>query len=255
MSMTLKNKVALVVGGSSGIGRAAALALAAAGAKVVVAARREAECRAVASEAADLGGEATSARVDVTSADDVQALVAATVERWGRLDCAVNSAGISEDFVPITDADDAVFDRMMGVNCKGTFLCMKHEIRQMLRQGGGGSVVNLSSVLGHTGAPTGSIYVATKHAIEGLTKSAALCYATQGIRVNAVAPTVVTGTPMVDNVMANHPGLMDPYIAAIPVGRPARVDEVARVIAWLCSDDASFVNGHSLAVDGGQLAR
>ncbi|AUX42697.1 short-chain dehydrogenase [Sorangium cellulosum] len=253
--MTLKDKVALVVGGSSGIGRGAALALAAAGARVVVAARREAECRGVADAIRASGGEAVAARVDVAVPGDIEALVATAVERWGRLDCAVNSAGISEDFMPIADADDATFDRMMAVNVKGTFLCMKHEIRQMVRQGGGGSVVNLSSILGHVATPSGAIYVATKHAVEGLTKSAALCYAKQGIRVNAVAPTVVTGTEMVDQMMRDHPGLMDPYIADIPAGRPARVEEVARVITWLCSDDAAFVNGHSLPVDGGQLSK
>jgi NAD(P)-dependent dehydrogenase (short-subunit alcohol dehydrogenase family) len=255
MSISLSNKVALVVGGNSGLGRASALALAEAGAKVMVAARREAECRAVVAEIEAAGGEAAFERVDVTSSAEVEALVAATAARWGRLDCAVNSAGISEDMGPITDADDGVFDRMMAVNVKGTYLCMKHEIRQMLSQGGGGSVVNMSSILGHVASPTGSIYVATKHAIEGLTKSAALCYAKQGVRVNAVAPTVVTGTPMVDHVMKNFPGLMDPYIADIPIGRPPRAFEVARVVAWLCSEGAVFVNGHSLPIDGGQLVK
>lgn len=255
MSITLKNKVALVVGSSSGIGRASALALAAAGAKVFVAARREAECKAVVDEIQAAGGEAASARVDVTAPGEVEALVAKVAARWGRLDCAVNSAAIVEDFVPITEADDAVFDRMMAVNCKGVFLCMKHELRQMLRQGGGGSVVNLSSYLGHVATPSGSIYVATKHAVEGMTKSAALSFAKQGIRVNAVAPTAVSGTPMVDYTMQHHPDLMAPVLAEIPMGRPARVDEVAKAVAWLCSDDASFVTGHSLPIDGGQLVR
>ncbi|WP_437630318.1 glucose 1-dehydrogenase [Sorangium sp. So ce854] len=255
MPVELNGKVALVVGGSSGIGRGAALALAAAGARVVVAARREAESREVVGEIEARGGEAMFVRVDVTVPGEVEALVATTVERWGRLDCAVNSAGINEDMVPITEADDAVFDRMMAVNCKGMFLCMKHEMRQMLRQGGGGSVVNLSSTMGHVAAPAGSIYTATKHAIEGLTKSAALSHAKQGIRVNAVAPTAVAGTPLIDYGMKHYPELMEPYIADIPAGRPARVDEVARAIVWLCSDEASFVNGHSLVIDGGQLSK
>lgn len=255
MSGDLSGKVALVVGGNSGLGRATALAFGAAGAKVVVAARREAESRAVVEEIQRAGGEATYVPVDVTVGSQVEALVAATVARWGRLDCAVNSAGIVEDFGPITETDEGVFDRMMAINVKGTLLGMKYQIRQMLKQGGGGSVVNLSSTIGHVGAPTGTIYVATKHAVEGLTKSAALCYAKQGIRVNAVAPTVVTGTPMIDNTMKNFPGLMDPYIADIPMGRAARADEVARVITWLCSEGAAFVTGHSLAIDGGQLAK
>jgi NAD(P)-dependent dehydrogenase (short-subunit alcohol dehydrogenase family) len=194
-------------------------------------------------------------RVDVAAPAEVEALIATTVERWGRLDCAVNAAGLSEDFVPIADADDAVFDRMMATNCKGTYLCMKHEIRQMVRQGGGGSIVNLSSILGHRGSETGAIYVATKHAVEGLTKSAAIAYAKQGIRVNAVAPTVIAGTKIIDYAMEHHPDLMEPYIAGIPMGRPGRVEEVARVVTWLCSDEASFVTGHSLAIDGGQLAK
>jgi NAD(P)-dependent dehydrogenase (short-subunit alcohol dehydrogenase family) len=255
MPISLNDKVALVVGSSSGLGRATAIALAAAGAKVGVAARREAEGRAVVDEIRAAGGDAAFTRVDVTVPAEVEALIAATVERWGRLDCAVNSAGISEDFAPLADADDAVFDRMMAVNCKGVFLCMKYEIRQMLRQDGGGSVVNMSSIMGHRGLPTGSIYIATKHAVEALTKSAALCYAKQGIRVNAVAPTAITGTPMVDDAIKNYPETIAPIIAEIPMGRPGRADEVARVVTWLCSDDASFVNGHSLPVDGGQLAR
>jgi NAD(P)-dependent dehydrogenase (short-subunit alcohol dehydrogenase family) len=250
----LSEKVALVVGGSSGLGRASALALAAAGAKVVVAARREEESHAVVAQITASGGEAFFHRVDVKVPAEVEALVAATVARWGRLDCAVNSAGISEDIVPITEADDAVCDRMMAVNIKGTFLCMKHELRQMVKQGSG-SVVNVSSVLGHMASPTGSLYVATKHAIEGLTKSAAICYAKQGIRVNAVAPATITGTPMVDHLMKAFPGFMDPYIADIPMGRPGRAEEVGRVVMWLCSDEASFINGHSLAIDGGQLAK
>lgn len=254
MAISLNDKVAIVVGGSSGLGRASAVALAAAGAKVVVAARREAEGQAVVQEIRTAGGVAAFVRVDVTSPADVEALVAVTVERWGRLDCAVNSAGITEDFVPITEADDAVFDRMMAINVKGTFLCLKHQIRQMLRQGSGGSIVNMSSVLGHMATTSGSIYVATKHAIEGFTKSAAICYAKQSIRVNAVAPTAITGTPMVDYALKAAPELMDPFIADIPMGRLGRADEVASVVTWLCSEGASYVTGHSLAIDGGQLA-
>lgn len=254
MPVVLKDKVALVVGGNSGLGRASARAFAAAGAKVVVAARRESECREVVKEIEAAGGVAVAIPVDVTVAAQVEALVAQTVARFGRLDCAVNSAGTNEDFGPITDADDGVFDRMMAINVKGTLLGMKYEIRQMLKQGGG-SVVNMSSIMGHVGAPTGTIYVATKHAVEGLTKSAALCYAKQGIRVNAVAPTVVTGTPSIDYAMKNFPGLMDPYIADIPMGRAARAEEVASVVTWLCSEGASFVNGHSLSIDGGQRVK
>lgn len=251
---SLKDKVALVIGGNSGIGKACAHAFAASGAKVMIGARREAECAAVVEELRAAGGTAAFAKVDVLQESELEAIVAATVERFGRLDCAVNSAGIVEDYGPVHEASGDVCDRMMAVNVRGTLLGMKHQIRQMLSQGGG-SIVNLSSFLGHVGAMTGSIYVATKHAVLGLTRAAALNYAKQGIRVNCVAPTTIVGTPMVDYTMATYPGLMDPYIADIPMGRPGKTHEVGAAVAWLCSDEASFVTGHSLPVDGGQLAK
>ena len=254
MSRSLEGKVALVVGGNSGLGRASALAFAAAGAKVMIAARREPESIAVAETIKAAGGTAAFTRVDVTREAEIEALVAATVERFGSLDCAVNSAAVVEDFGPIHEVSADAFDHMMAVNVRGTLLGMKHQIRQMLRQGGG-SIVNMTSVTGHMGAMTGSVYVATKHAVLGITRSAALGYAKQGIRVNCVAPAVIAGTPLVDYTMQTFPGLMDPYIADIPMGRPGRPEEVGKVVAWLCSDDASFVTGHSLAVDVGQLAK
>lgn len=254
MQSSLKDRVALVIGGNSGLGKASALAFGAAGAKVMVAARREAEGAAVVEEIRAAGGTAAFTKVDVTQESEIEGLVATTVARFGRLDCAVNSAGYNEDFGLISEADGGAFDRMMAVNVRGTLLGMKHQIRQMLTQGGG-SIVNLSSILGHAGSGTGSIYVATKHAVLGLTRAAALGYAKQGIRVNCVAPTAIAGTPMVDYTMQNFPGLMEPYIADIPMGRPGRPEEVGRVVAWLCSDDASFITGHSLAIDGGQLAK
>jgi NAD(P)-dependent dehydrogenase (short-subunit alcohol dehydrogenase family) len=254
MSRSLKDRVALVIGGNSGLGRASALAFAEAGAKVMIGARREAESVAVVKEIEAAGGSAAFTRVDVTQESDLEAIVAATVEKYGRVDCAVNSAGISEDVVPVHEADGGVFDRMMAVNVRGTLLGMKYQIRQMLKQGSG-AIVNMSSYIGHAGAMTGSIYVATKHAVVGLTRSAALGYAKLGIRVNCVAPTIITGTPLVDYTMSAFPGLMEPYIADIPMGRPGRPPEVGKAVAWLCSDDASFITGHSLAIDGGQLAK
>jgi len=251
---SLRDRVALVIGGTSGIGKASAVALAEAGAKVVVAARREPEGLAVVDELRARGAAALFVPLDVTVEADIVAGVAATVEKFGRLDCAVNSAGICEDFSLVTDVDGAVFDRMMAVNVRGTLLGMKHQIRQMLAQGGGGSIVNLGSILSHGGTPSGSAYVATKHAVLGITRSAALGHAKQGIRVNCVAPTAITGTPMVDYTLAHHPDLMAPVIGAIPMGRPGRADEVGRAVAWLCSDDASFISGHSLAIDGAQMA-
>lgn len=255
MHSSLKGKVALVIGGNSGIGRASALAFAASGAKVVVSARREAEGEAVVETIRAAGGEAAFVAVDVRNEKEIEALVASTVARFGRLDCAVNSAGISEDFVAVHDADADVFDRMMAVNVRGVLFGMKHQIRQMLAQGGGGSVVNVASTLSHVGAPTGAIYVAAKHAVLGMTRTAALGYAKQGVRINCVAPTMIAGTPMIDHMMAVAPEMMAPYIADIPMGRPGRPEEVGNVVAWLCSDEASLVTGHSLAVDGGLLAK
>lgn len=254
MHSSLKDRVALVIGGNSGLGKACARALAASGARVMIGARREAESGAVVEEIRGAGGAAAFTKVDVVHEGEIEAAVAATVERFGRLDCAVNSAGTVADFGPVHESSAEVFDQMMAVNVRGTLLGMKHQIKQMLSQGGG-SIVNMSSFLGHVGAATGSIYVATKHAVVGLTRAAAINYAKQGIRVNCVAPTVIVGTPMVDATMANFPGLLDPYIADIPMGRPGKVHEVGGVVAWLCSDEASFITGHSLAIDGGQLAK
>ncbi len=252
---SLRDRVALVIGGNSGLGKASAVALAEAGAKVMIAARRAAENLAVVEQLRALGAEAESFVLDVTVEAELAAVVAATVERFGRLDCAVNSAGINEDFNYVTEADGALFDRMMAINVRGTLLGMKYQIRQMLAQGGGGSIVNMSSILGHVGVGTGTIYVATKHAVLGITRAAALGHAKQGIRVNCVAPTAITGTPIVDYTLAHHPELMDPYIADIPMGRPGRADEVGKAVAFLLSDDASFINGHSLAIDGAQTAK
>ncbi|PCC67100.1 NAD(P)-dependent dehydrogenase, short-chain alcohol dehydrogenase family [Nannocystis exedens] len=252
--VSLRDKVALIVGGNSGIGKATAFAFADAGARVVVAARRRPEGLDVVEQLRARGAAAIFVALDVTVEDDIIAGVAATVAEFGRLDCAVNSAGICEDFGPVTDVDGAAFDRMMAVNVRGTLLGMKHQLRQMVAQGGGGSVVNVASILSHVGTPTGSAYVATKHAVLGITRSAALGHAKQGIRVNCVAPTAITGTPMVDHALANFPAVMEPVIAAIPMGRPGRADEVGRAIAWLSSDDAAFISGHSLAIDGAQVA-
>lgn len=251
---SLRDRVALVIGGNSGLGKASALALADAGAKVMVAARREAEGLAVVDQLRTRGADAAFFAVDVTDEAQLVAVVAATVERFGRLDCAVNSAGVVEDYGPITEVDGAVFDHMMAVNVRGTLLAMKHQIRRFIAQGHGGSIVNMASVLAHGGAMTGSAYVATKHAVLGITRSAALGHAKQNIRVNCVAPAIITGTPMVDHTLANFPGLLQPYIDPIPLGRPGRADEVGPVVAFLCSDAASFITGHSLAIDGGQMA-
>jgi NAD(P)-dependent dehydrogenase (short-subunit alcohol dehydrogenase family) len=255
MHRTLQDKVALVVGGSSGIGRAGAIAFAEAGAKVVIAARREPEGTAVAEEIRKKGGEAIFVRADATVAADVQALVARTVEHYGRLDCAFNNMGISGDFVATADVEESSFDHIMNANVKTVWLCMKYEIQQMLKQGGGGSIVNMSSYMGHVGHPYAPIYSATKHAILGLTKSTALAYAPRGIRVNAVSPSVIDDTPMFDRGMKEAPEGMAGAIAEIPIGRAGKPMEVANAVVWLCSDLSSFVTGHAIPIDGGHIAK
>jgi NAD(P)-dependent dehydrogenase (short-subunit alcohol dehydrogenase family) len=254
MSRTLENKVALVVGGSSGLGKAGALALAAAGAKVVVAARRVEESLAVVEEIKAAGGTAAFVKADATIAAEAEAMVATTVELFGRVDCAFNNVGIGGDFVLLHELDEAYFDRLMNTNVKGIWLPMKYEIIQMLRQGSG-SIVNMSSVLGLVGVSTTTIYSATKHAVLGMTKSAALAYATNGIRVNAVCPTVIADTPIVSAALQNHPELMNPFIEEIPMKRLGTSAEVAAAVVWLCSDASSLMTGHALVLDGGHLAK
>lgn len=253
MTRSLENKVALVVGGSSGIGRASALALAAAGAKVVVAARREVEGSAVAREIGERGGEALFVRADATVASDVQALVAKAADRWGRLDCALNNVGMSGEYKPVADLDEALYDQFMATNVKSAWLCMKYEIKHMLAQGGG-AIVNTASYLGHTGHAHAPLYCAGKHAVISMTKSAAIAYAKHGIRVNAVSPTIIGDTPMVEHAAKTFPEGVRAAIAEIPLGRSGTTAEVANAVTWLCSDLSSFVTGHSLVIDGGQLA-
>lgn len=253
MAHALAGKVALVVGGSSGIGRAGAFALAEAGAKVVVAARREAEGVEVARAIVERGGEALFVRADATVAADVQALVARTVDRWGRLDCAFNNMGISGDFAQVADVEEEFFDRLMAANVKSVWLCMKYQIAQMLGQGGG-AIVNMASYLGYGGHPYATLYGATKQAVIAMTKGAAVAYAKRGVRVNAVCPSVIGETPMFDFAQQAAPEGMAAAIAEIPLGRVGKPAEVADAVVWLCSEQASFVTGHSLPIDGGHLA-
>jgi NAD(P)-dependent dehydrogenase (short-subunit alcohol dehydrogenase family) len=253
MAGLVQGKIALVTGGGSGIGRAASLALAKEGAKVavsdIVAAGGEETVRMI--KAA--GGEAMFIKADVAKAVEVEALIKKVVETYGRLDCACNNAGIEGTMTTMVDCSEENFDRIIAVNLKGVWLCMKHEIPQMLKQGGG-AIVNTASVAGLVGFPGLSAYVASKHGVNGLTKTAALEYAKHGIRVNAVCPGVIH-TPMLDRLFSSQPDAGETIAALEPVGRLGKPEEIAAAVVWLCSEAASFVTGLPMAVDGGLIAQ
>ena len=249
----LRGKVALVTGAGSGIGRASARAFAASGAAVVVADVAVEGGEETALMIREAGGEAAYVRADVSRADEVAALVDAAVARYGRLDCAHNNAGIAGVAGPsslsFTDYPEEMFDRVIAVNLKGVWLCLKAEIRQMLGQGGG-AIVNTASIAGLIGG-FGAAYTASKHGVIGLTKQAAVQHATAGIRVNAVCPGLIA-TPMTLPVYT--PERWEQAIRQHPAQRPGTPEEVAQTVVWLCSDAASFVTGHALVVDGGYVA-
>lgn len=245
-------KVALVTGAAAGIGRAAALAFGRAGACVVVADSYVDGGHATAAMIVEAGGKALFVQVNVTRANEVEALIDKAVSYYGRIDCAFNNAGIEEEHLPLADGDDAMFDRIMNVNVKGTWLCMKYEIRQMQKQGGG-TIVNTASVAGLVGAPTQAMYAASKHAVVGLTRTAAAEYAKEGIRVNSVCPGLVK-TPMLARSLDRDPSREATLNNVHPIGRIAEPAEIANAALWLSSEQASFVTGHQLAVDGGLTA-
>ncbi len=249
----MDGKVALVTGAGSGIGRATALLFADNGARVVVSDL----VADTGSETVELirsaGGEALFVQTDISSASDVESLMIMTVENYGRLNFAVNTAGMEAAPRPTADCLEDDFVRTIDVNLKGTWLCMKHEIQQMLKSGSG-SIVNMSSIAGLVGVPFMSAYVAAKHGIIGLTKTAALEYGTAGIRVNVVCPSAVR-TPMMEQILVSMPELEKDMDANHPIGRIGQPEEIAKTIVWLCSDAASFVTGHSMAIDGGFLAK
>jgi NAD(P)-dependent dehydrogenase (short-subunit alcohol dehydrogenase family) len=246
-------KVALVTGGGSGIGRGTALAFAREGAKVVIADRNVQRGEEIVSMIGDVGGTASFRRTDVSVAAEIEALVDYTMATYGRLDLAFNNAGIEGDVKPLVDQTEANFDALMNINVKGVWLSMKHEIPRMLERGGG-AIVNSSSVAGLIGFPGIGIYAASKHAVIGLTKTAALEYSAQGIRINAVNPAAID-TEMIDRLADGMNIKKDDLTTFHPIGRLGRVEEVAEAVLWLCSERASFVTGHSLTVDGGFTAR
>lgn len=239
------NKVVLITGISSGIGRATALAFAGAGASLLMGSRDAAAGEALAAEIRGRGGAALFVATDVTAVGGVQGLVDAGLRRFDRLDVAVNNAGV-EITGMLADSDEAGFDRAFDTNVKGVWRALRAEIPALLR-GGGGAIVNLSSVAGLRGMAGAGIYAATKYAVEGLTRSAALELASAKIRVNAVAPGPIA-TPMLDRFTGGHPEFM---AQRVPLGRNGTPDEIASAVLWLASDAASFVTGTTLVVDGG----
>jgi NAD(P)-dependent dehydrogenase (short-subunit alcohol dehydrogenase family) len=252
MTTELRGKVTIVTGGTSGIGRDAAVLFAKAGAKVVVAGRREVEGKETIDLVRAASGDGLFVKTDISLAAEVQALVRKTVEKFGRLDIAFNNAGIEGSLIPIAEQSEEDWDRTIDINLKGTWLCLKYEIQQMLKQGGGGAIVNMASVAGLIGAAGFATYCASKHGVMALTKSAALETAQSGIRINVVCPAVIE-TPMAERIFG-EPEIRKHFIGMHPIGRFGTPMEVAEAVVWMCSDRASFMTGQSLVLDGGFLA-
>lgn len=252
MSGILEGKVALVTGAGSGIGRASASTFAREGARVMVSDVNEEGGQETVSLIKAAGGDAAFKACDVTQGDSVKALVAAVIEHFGGLHCAHNNAGIEGRYGRTLDTDEANFDQTYAVNLKGVFLCMQSELAHML-ENGGGRIVNTASIAGIEGAKNLPAYVASKHAVLGLTRTSALEYGAKGIRINAVCPGPIR-TPMLEKLIAENPRMEQAAVAAVPVKRLGRPEDIAEAAVWLCSDRADFVNGHGLVVDGGMTA-
>ncbi len=253
MSRRFESKVVLVTGGTSGLGRDAALGFAREGAKVVLTGRRVEVGEEVVAAIRKEGGEAFFVRADVSRHCDVKASVCACVKRYGGLDCAFNNAGIDGTLmVPLADYEKETWDRVMATNLTGTFLCMKHEILEMLKRGGG-SIVNMSAMAGlRSGRRTGAAYNASKHGIIGLTTTGAVEYAAQRIRVNAVCPALIQ-TPMSEATFLKDDAMVQRALQMYPMGRIGQPEEVTSLVLWLCSSEAAFVTGAAIPVDGGAL--
>ncbi len=258
MTNNLQGKVALVTGGGSGIGQATAVAFARAGASVVVSGRQPEKLQATLALIAEIGGRGVSVQADVSRAEDVERMVVEGVKAFGRIDCAFNNAGVLGTMGPLAELDEQSFDEVMAVNVKGVWLCMKYEINQMLRQGGG-VIVNNASLSAMLATPGGAFYNASKHAVLGLTKCAAVEYIRSGIRVNAVCPGSFP-TAMLEKFLAfgaeeenQVEARRAMFLSGIPAGRFGMGSEIANVVVWLCSEASSFVVGQSIVVDGGAI--
>ena len=253
MNMSFENKVALVTGAASGMGLVTARAFAEAGAAVALSDVHENAVRSAAEELVAAGHKAIAVRCNVADEAEVAAMVEQTVSTFGRLDAAFNNAGIQSPAMEMADVSGEEFERVNGINLRGVWNCMKYELRQM-REQGNGSIVNNSSIGGLIGIAGRAAYHASKHGVIGLTKSAALEYASRGIRINAVCPGTID-TPMVADMLAKEPDAMKDIFKDLPIGRLGRPEEIAAAVLWLCSPGASFVIGHALVVDGGYTVR
>jgi NAD(P)-dependent dehydrogenase (short-subunit alcohol dehydrogenase family) len=251
--ISFENKVALVTGAAMGMGFATAKAFAEAGAAVVLADFNDDALQTATDQLASAGHRVHAIRCDVSNGAEVEATVDETVSTFGRLDAAFNNAGVQIPAAPTVDVPSSDYERVMGINLRGVWDCMRFELRHMVRQGSG-AIVNCSSVGGLVGLPNLSAYHGSKHGVIGMTKSTALEVAAQGIRVNAVCPGTID-TPMVADMLAKMLEAMDEIMKQQPIGRLGRGDEIASAVLWLCSDASSFVVGHALVVDGGFTAR
>ena len=248
-----EGKVALVTGGAAGIGRATALAFASEGAKIVIGDINTEGGEETVKMIRDVGGEAIFVKTDVRIADEAKNMADKAVEAFGRLDIAFNNAGINEDAVTVSRCAEDSWERMIDTNLTGVFLCMKYELPKM-RMSRGGCIVNMASVVGLVGDGSHPAYSSSKHGVVGLTRTAALVYARAGVRVNAVCPGP-TLTPLIHNLIDGQPEVEKMLLSHVPMNRMAQPEEIAKAVLFLCSDDASYITGHALAVDGGWVAQ